>query len=750
MDNISSSSKRASPFPNNQRDSKRTKLGSGTKHGASPAGPGPSAGMTFAQKMMAKMGHKAGQGLGREGTGIVAPIEVKLRPQGAGVGSVSEKTSQTKAEEKRKAEQKGEVYEGSSDEERKARRKRKEIAKAVGVSGKTPIARLKPKIRTVAEIEVEEGLEVPNIFKSLIDHTGANGPKLLTSTAGLMTPGFVADTEESKIAIYARRELDAFAATWHDLQERKETAAVQSQQIQEEIEKHGAEALNLRSIADAVNSITILDNPSVMSIVTAEELNEQLEALTSKLEEVQLKFAEEIEQFDLYEVAVAALQPLFKKFISLWHPFEEPLRLVPYLHRLKAILGVNQTSEAYAADDLAGLPGKQKICTPYESLIYAQWVPKVRTAIINDWDATDPTPMLTLISSWKEVLPTLAYDIVVNQLVVQKLSAAVQGWRPHGEHTGNRSVTEPHIWLFPWLEHVDEYHLDPKSSSGLLAEVKRKFRTAFSVWNPAKGVISGLDRWLEVKIFRSELKHALDINLLPRLAQYLHTGFEVDPSDQDITPLENVMKWTLFFSAEKFSRVLIDAFFPKWLNVLHLWLVSEPNYEEIGQWYAWWQSQFPDEVNAVPAVAAEWEKGLAMMNQAMDLGPDRVKSDLAAPRAGPARPIAGPGSQSKKSVKIEEAKVAAAKEAANEDITLRDIMEDLCEKEGLMMIPLRKAHPETGLPLLRVTASATGSGGVIVYLKGDVVYAQNKKDRSIWDPVDIFDEGALTSLAEAR
>ena len=65
-----------------------------------------------------------------------------------------------------------------------------------------------------------------------------------------------------------------------------------------------------------------------------------------------------------------------------------------------------------------------------------------------------------------------------------------------------------------------------------------------------------------------------------------------------------------------------------------------------------------------------------------------------------------------------------------------------------MLIPLRKAHPETGLPLMRVTASATGSGGVVVYLKGDVVYAQNKKNRAVWDPVDVFEEGALSALAE--
>ena len=104
--------------------------------------------MTFAQRMMAKMGYREGQGLGREGEGIINPIEVKLRPQGAGVGAVKEKTEQYKAEERRKAEARGEVVEDdSSEEERKARRKRKEVGRQKREGGGGVLLRLLARAR---------------------------------------------------------------------------------------------------------------------------------------------------------------------------------------------------------------------------------------------------------------------------------------------------------------------------------------------------------------------------------------------------------------------------------------------------------------------------------------------------------------------------------------------------------------------------------------------------------------------------
>lgn len=241
------------------------------------AGGGGGKKLSMAERMMAAMGYKQGQGLGKEGEGMLNPIEVKLRPQGAGVGTVQEMTQQAKNERKRQAELRGEKVEDSSDEERKARKKRKEAATAAARAGtaggaSTPggggyFSRPKVKYRTATDIAKEaEGLEIPNVLKSLIDATGKD-QKLLMSTAGILTPtGFTtSETETEKIAKRARRELESFADTWAELTERNKHLEHEQQQIKQQVEENTRQAEDLRQIIAAVEALNTDDTMATES-----------------------------------------------------------------------------------------------------------------------------------------------------------------------------------------------------------------------------------------------------------------------------------------------------------------------------------------------------------------------------------------------------------------------------------------------------------------------------------------------------
>ncbi|KAK4624223.1 G-patch domain-containing protein [Fulvia fulva] len=713
----------------------------------------------FAQKMMSKMGWQEGQGLGKEGEGIAAPIEVKLRPQGAGVGTVKERTEQYKQEQRRAAERRGEEYEDSSDEERKRRKERQKKSRS-GLGGVTSGTstpggqprKQKTKYRSIADVQAAApGLHVPpQMLSSIVDATGTQ-TKLLTSAAGLMVAaGTSTDSEADKIAKRERMELEAFLEAWHGIQEQKVFIEEQSGRHQIEVDQQRDEVEKLQAIVEAVENLKL----TTATGSSTDNSRSMWSILVDKIEAIQTDHKHDVERFGLSEAAIGALSPLFKKEMANWDPLADPAILVDDLQRIRTMLGlpsfdeVTNVREAARFDESYGRSRRQKETMTYATMMYTIWLPKLRTTITN-WDVLNHAPLTSLVHAWRPLLPPFIYSNLIDQLIVPRLTGALQAWDPRKRSHNHKTITvkyaQPHTWLFPWLPYLPPYQLDPKASTGLLIETKRRLRQVLDGWDIASGILAGLQEWRD--LLGAELDHVYVRHLLPKLARHLSQNFEVDPSDQDLTPLEKVLAWQDHFKTEVFARLLAAEFFPKWLATLHMWLTSdEANLEEVGQWFTWWKQQIPAKLNAHSDIDAQWEKGTAMINQAMDLLDEgRSLGELAVPAAGPARPIA------KELTKKMEAQATAAqqKTAPSELVQdFKDIVEAWCAEEDLTMVPMREAHPQNGLPLFRITASATGKGGVVVFLKGDIVWAQKKGDRSVFDPLGLDER--LVERAEGK
>jgi tuftelin-interacting protein 11 len=132
---------------------------------------------SFGARMLAKMGWQAGTGLGTTGTGIVTPVESKLRPKGMGIAfkGFSEKTEQSKSEARRR----GEVV--SDDEQEKKFKRKGKKAGSKDTQEKKPAVWKRPKKvktkvehKTYEEIVAEAGEQAaPSGVGVIIDATGA-------------------------------------------------------------------------------------------------------------------------------------------------------------------------------------------------------------------------------------------------------------------------------------------------------------------------------------------------------------------------------------------------------------------------------------------------------------------------------------------------------------------------------------------------------------------------------------------------
>ncbi|OKL60109.1 hypothetical protein UA08_04689 [Talaromyces atroroseus] len=704
--------------------------GGGDKKGSAMGG------NSFAARMMAKMGYVEGQGLGSTGQGIINPVEAQARPQGIGLGAVKEKSKQAREEEKRQTTARGEVIEDSSDEERQRRQKRKAQRKVDGRSGTiTPAAPPKPRFRTARELEAEvEGLVVPNVLKSLVDATGKE-QKVLTSTAGLMTPmEFVNQTEGEalKIARRARHDLEAFIDEWKGLTERKKFIDLEESQVVEEMDVRQAKSEQLTRLVSALENIKIMEKK--------ETILQRFEEVTSKLELIEVEYRDVIDEYRLSDAAVAAIHPLFREAMEEWDPLKDPTFLVADILRLLPLLSRKRQEEEQSE------MRQRQSTSSYESLIYSMWLPRVRTVLLNEWDVFDPSPATSLVVAWKDVIPAFVYSNILNQVIVPKLSIAIKEWKPRSSR--RHAETPQHSsrfpwWLFTWLQYLDEHHTNPRHATGLLSDVRRKFRVVLDTWDLRKGLLDGIDLWKEA--LGSEFDVALQRHLLPRLARHLREDFQVNPQDQDLVAFEDVLKWKDFYKTKVFGLLLVAEFFPKWHNILYIWLTNEPNFEEVGEWFTWWRSQIPPELNEIGVVDDEWTKGLKMMDLASQLG-DRAATELPAPEAAPtAAPITAAGLRPDKAAPVLTQK---AKPAPIKEISFKDIVEEWCADQGLIILPLREAHPQNGQPLFRITASASGKGGVIAFLQGDVVWVQNRKARDIWEPMGLEDQ--LVERAEGK
>jgi tuftelin-interacting protein 11 len=350
--------------------------------------------------------------------------------------------------------------------------------------------------------------------------------------------------------------------------------------------------------------------------------------------------------------------------------------------------------------------------TPYESLMWNAWMPKIRSVVNNNWSPEDPQPLIRLYEAWASFLPPFVRDNFFDQLVLPKVHKAVADWSPRRAGASLRTL------VFPWLPHVG-LRVDT-----LLEDARRKVKAVLRAWTPADGVPLDLASWRDV--FDVPVWDNMVLKyVVPKLGAHLRDDLRIDPRAQDYAPVRAVLAWADLLRPAILASLLDAGFFPQWLRVLHVWLVApQADYGQVADWYTQWQGVFPDAVRALPAVRAGFTQGQQLMHTALALGPERV-AQLPAPVLAPT-PTGAP------------VKAAPAKAPAGlvRDVTFRDLVEEHAAAHNLLVIPAGRVHERSRMPLFKVTTRADGRGGLLAYVEDDAVWAADGEE---WRAISLED-----------
>ncbi|XP_053959019.1 septin-interacting protein 1 [Anastrepha ludens] len=332
-----------------------------------------------------------------------------------------------------------------------------------------------------------------------------------------------------------------------------------------------------------------------------EELTTSNELLTLQRAEqifvkLQQNYAAEYKEFALGDLAAGVIAPLVKITLEDWKPLEQPTQNVELIKKWRGILEMNVDPQNES----------RNIFDPYSSLVWAGVIPSFR-ACAASWNPKLHQPMAALLDCWAPLFPTWILDSVLEQLVLPQLSNGVRDWDPLTD-------TVPiHIWILPWNN-----ILGHKMEEFIFPTIREKLATALQAWMPQdRSARAMLTPW-KGAFNDIEMQRFLSQHIIPKL-QLVLNEFIINPLQQQLELWNQVWEWHELIPTHQMAQLLDKYFFPKWMQVLVLWLNQSPDYAEISRWYTGWKSMLTEDMLREPSIKEHLRRALEMMHRATDV-----------------------------------------------------------------------------------------------------------------------------------
>ncbi|KAI8576857.1 hypothetical protein K450DRAFT_178668 [Umbelopsis ramanniana AG] len=593
-------------------------------------------GTGFGMKMLQKMGWQVGKGLGAEGEGIINPIETKQRPTRMGIAfkGFDERTTQHKEEAARRGEvPSDEEMEEVTTKTKKRRDAWKKDALTPSVEKEeTPSKPRKQKTvyKTASEIIKESAASQP-VADKIIDMTGPAARELTSlSQVRSQSPTMLeTSTRLPELRHNLRLIADLSLSDLDHLTREKRLAEVRAQnlehereQLQKRLDSDDAEMKRVDELQRIGREIEAISKSALAT--GAFEQGDITAMFGEHFKLLETQYSEEFKAFGLDAMVVSVWAPIMKYGCVRWDVLSSPTWASDLVSRWRRLLPCND--DLSRNDDVmdidGGFQGKQRngrrgagsertlLMTPFESMMFTIWLPKVRSAINNTWNPREADPIIHLLEAWSPpILPLFIYESIIDQLILPKLSKAVSDWDPRND------PVQIHTWIHPWLPTLKAWRL-----SAIFTSIRQKLSVILRQWHPSdESALHILEPWKEVWD-ANPMEKLIVKSILPKLTQVMRTEFVVNPREQNLDPLVWCLAWKDLISPVLTGQLLDNEFFPKWLDVLYKWVTLNPmdiNWDEVGQWYSWWKQVFASYgLDDNPVIKSSFRKGLEMMNRA--------------------------------------------------------------------------------------------------------------------------------------
>lgn len=596
-------------------------------------------------KLLEKMGYKGG-GLGKNEQGIVAPIEAKLRPKNMGMGFNDYKEAKVsvllESEEKKSLPYTAPPAGAHLKEKEKLWSKQGRVKK-------------KKVYVTAEELLIKKQEQGLDVVEKVFDMRGPQ-VRVLTNLENLNAEEKARENDipmpelqHNVRLIVDLAELDIQKID-RDLRNEMETVV----SLQKEKEKLKVDAARQKKQLDSMEEIV-----SVLEQIGDENLlgTLTLDSLAKSFGDLQRRFSDDYKLCNLSCIACAFALPLFIRVFQGWDPLLNPVHGLGVISSWKNLL-----------------QGEDGFDSPYTQLFMEVVFPAVRISGSNTWQARDPEPMLRFLESWEQLLPPSALQSILDNVVMPKLSAAVNSWDPR------RETIPIHSWVHPWLPLLGQkletlHHIIRNKLESVLHAWQPNDMSAYYILSPWKAVFDPTS-WEQIMVRY----------IVPKLLDVIKS-FEVNPADQKLDQFYWVRTWASVIPIHHMLH-LMDVFFDKWEYVLYHWLCSKPKFEEVSTWYLGWKDLIPPELLSNEHIRYRLNLGLDMMNQAaegMEVVKPGVREEISYPRVFDQRRFeaqnAAAHAQQRGSATLPE------DTGSGRELSLKEVIEVHAQQEGLLFKP---------------------------------------------------------------